>query len=52
MYVKQRKRSQLVFYIMDDLLYDLYYIKHNYDGVENLYKKAKLINKEINKEHV
>lgn len=37
---------------MDELLYDLYYVKHNYDGIENLYKKAKKINNKITKKEV
>jgi hypothetical protein len=32
---------------MDKLLHDLYYVQKNYDGVNNLYKKAKAINKDI-----
>jgi hypothetical protein len=32
-----------------DLLHDLYYKEQNYDGVTNLYKKAKLINPNIKK---
>jgi len=37
---------------MDELLNDLYYTKHNYDGINNLYKKAKLINNKISKNDV
>lgn len=37
---------------MDELLYDLYYVKHNYDGIDNLYKKAKKINTKITKNDV
>jgi hypothetical protein len=32
---------------MDKVLYDLYYNQQNYDGVDGLYKKAKLINNNI-----
>jgi hypothetical protein len=35
-----------------DLLNDLYYNKHNYDGITNLYKKAKKINVNITKDFV
>ena len=38
--------------MMDDLLYDLYYVKHNYDEINNLYKKAKLSNNKITKNDV
>lgn len=34
------------------LLHDLYYIKKNYDGVSELTRKAKLINKDITKNEV
>jgi len=34
------------------LLNDLYYKFKNYDGIEALYKKAKLINKDITKDEV
>ena len=37
---------------MDDLLYDLYYNKHNYDGAETLFKKAKEINNNIKRDEV
>ena len=37
---------------MDDLLHNLYYIQHNYDGVDNLFKKARLKNKKISKADV
>ena len=37
---------------IEKLLYDLYYIKHNYDGINQLYNKAKLINKNIKIEDV
>ncbi len=39
---------------MDDesILKDLYYKQHNYDGVEQLYKKAKKISKSIKREFV
>lgn len=30
-----------------DLLNDIYYVKHNYDGAQELYKKAKITNKNI-----
>ena len=32
---------------LDELLNDIYYKQHNYDGIEGLYKKAKVINKKI-----
>lgn len=35
-----------------DLLVDIYYNKHNYDGVDNLYKKAKITNKNITRAFV
>ena len=35
-----------------DLLIDIYYNKHNYDGVDNLYKKAKITNKNITRAFV
>ena len=37
---------------MDNLLYDLYFVKHNYDGINNLYKKTKLSNNNITKNDV
>ena len=39
---------------MDDeqLLNDIYYKKHNFDGVNNLYLKARVTNKDISKEFV
>lgn len=37
---------------MEKLLNRLYYEEHNYDGIEQLYKKAKLIDKDIKKEFV
>jgi hypothetical protein len=36
----------------NELLYDLYYNKKNYDGLNELYRKAKLINNKIKKETV
>lgn len=36
----------------DELLHDLYYNKHNYGGLEQLYKKAKLIHPKIKKAFV
>ena len=36
----------------DELLYDLYYNKHNYDGSRKLYLKARLINKNIKEKDV
>jgi hypothetical protein len=38
--------------INEELLNDLYYVKHNYDSIINLYKKAKLIQPTIKKELV
>ena len=35
-----------------ELLNDIYYVKHNYDSAENLYKKAKITNKNITKSFV
>lgn len=35
-----------------ELLKDLYYIQHNYDSADNLYKKAKNIDKNVKKEDV
>ena len=35
-----------------DLLIDIYYTKKNYDGLENLYKKAKITNKNITRAFV
>ena len=32
-----------------DILNDLYYNKHNYDGITNLYEKAKQVNPNIHK---
>jgi len=37
---------------MDNLLYDLYYNQYNFDGIEDLYLKAKEINKKIKKNDV
>ena len=37
---------------MEELLYDLYYNKHNYDGAETLFKKAKEINNNIKRDEV
>jgi hypothetical protein len=34
--------------INEDLLYDVYYLKHNYDSIDNLYKKQKLFNQILN----
>ena len=36
----------------NDLLVDIYYNKKNYDGLENLYKKAKITNKNITRAFV
>ena len=36
----------------DELLNDIYYNKHNFDGVNNLYLKAKATNKDISKDFV
>lgn len=36
----------------EDLLNDIYYTKKNYDGLENLYKKAKITNKNITRAFV
>ena len=33
----------------DKLLNDLYYVEKNYDGINILYQKAKLLNKNIKK---
>ena len=38
--------------IDSDILNDLYYNKHNYDGITNLYEKAKQVNPNINKGNV
>ena len=35
-----------------DLLIDIYYTKKKYDGLENLYKKAKITNKNITRAFV
>lgn len=32
---------------MEELLHDLYYTQHNYDGVSQLYKKAHALNNRI-----
>jgi hypothetical protein len=37
---------------MDKLLHKIYYEEHNYDGIEQLYNKAKVIDKTIKKEFV
>lgn len=37
---------------MENLLYDLYYNKYNFDGIDSLYQKAKEINKKIKREDV
>ena len=36
----------------EELLNDLYYVKKNYDGVEGLYKKSKVIHPSITKSFV
>ena len=36
----------------DKLLNDLYYVEKNYDGINILYQKAKLLNKNIKKDDV
>ena len=36
----------------NELLVDIYYTKNNYDGVYNLYKKAKITNKNITRAFV
>jgi hypothetical protein len=36
----------------EELLYDLMYIKHNYDGVDSLYKKAKVYQSDIKRAYV
>ena len=36
----------------DELLNDLYYIKKNYDGVQGLYTKAKIIHPSITNKFV
>jgi hypothetical protein len=36
----------------DKLLNDLYYANLNFDGVDNLFKKAKEMNKNINRKEV
>jgi hypothetical protein len=36
----------------EELLNDLYYKQHNYDGIDTLYKKAKLINHDIKRDFV
>ena len=36
----------------ENLLTDLYYKQHNYDGISELYRKAKLIDKTIKKDFV
>jgi len=35
-----------------ELLHDIYYVKKNFDGINNLFKKAKVTNKDIKKEFV
>ena len=36
----------------DNLLNDIYYINKNFDGIDTLYKKSKLLNKDIRKDDV
>ena len=36
----------------EELLNDLFYVKHNYDGVNELYKKAKVVHPSIKKDFV
>jgi IS30 family transposase len=36
----------------EPLLHDLYYKQHNYDGVETLYKKAKILDNTVKKDDV
>ena len=38
--------------MVEKVLYDLYYTHHNYDGINNLFEKAKLLDNTIKKNDV